>query len=294
MADIFAKTRKQGTFVFSTGVECAIQSLMGVHQRWITNSNEKKRLQGFIDLMKDCIVSIGDDKDITEDKVEQLLSIDRKQLLVEIRQLSTNKNPSFEFEYQFPATTGEKKVQHYDILFTEEDFPLKPYPWVRNPMFEDYKVKHEIDRDLTKEEKRLALLEPLPIIYTNYKDVLQQVTRNTKLPESGVQIEWIMLDGITENQFGQRLKANDISSHTMLEMRKGKYFDKVGEKKEPVPIKLPLDRLSLVDIEHFRGDVIKTEGSLDTSLAIQYKEESLHAELDLITTAAFFFPSLAI
>ena len=144
---IISKHRKSATKVLGSGIEVNFSSLLGVHQSWITRQNEEKRMQGFIDLMVDCINSIGDDKHIDEKKIERLLAADRRQLLVEIRQLSTDYNTDFSFDYEFPASTGQKRVQKYTIVFDEKDFPLRPYMWVREKMIFDYIKKNGLIKD---------------------------------------------------------------------------------------------------------------------------------------------------
>lgn len=293
----FKKFRKSTVIVLGSGVECEIQSLLGVHQKWITNQDENKRLQGFIDLMVDCIKRIGSDTDITEEKVEKMLGPDRKQLLVAIRQLSTNHEPNFVFDYEFPAKTGQKKKQRYDILFDENDFPMIPFKWVRDEMCRLYAEQNEInDRELVADEVSEALKMDVPVMYETYDEMLiANREQSYKLPESGVVVDWKLADGETESAFGKRLKSSGaVSSHTQLQMATPTYVDTEETEGKKTPISLPLDQLTYMDIEGLRKNINDVEGKYDTLLAIQYKDENIHAQIDLVTVSAFFFPSLAI
>lgn len=62
-----------------------------------------------------------------------------------------------------------------------------------------------------------------------------------------------------------------------------------------LPIKIPLDRMDTLDIEALRFHMMEVEGDMETSVVVQYKDDAtMQQQVDLVTTAGFFFPSLAI
>lgn len=292
-ASILANRRKS-IFVSPSGIEIEIQSLIGKWQKELTQSNEKKRRNAFDEMLKDCIIRIGEKINITIDDVRKLFREDRKAILFEIRQLSNNRNPIFTFDYEFPTKDGKKYKQRYNVEFTPEDFPVKPYKWVRDAMMNAYLEKNELpdNYDLTDSQKSEALSGEFPTLYKDYNEIVEKHKEQHFRLESGHVVVWRILDGEAERKNQNLLSSDSISSHTQLQVREVKYD---SPNQPGTLIHLPLDEMDTLDIEAIRSNIVEVEANVETSVVVQYQENtSMQANVDLVTTPAFFFPSLAI
>lgn len=302
-------TRRKGEYVTPSGIAVNLQSLIGKWQKELTQSNDVKRKGAFDEMLLDCLTSIGrkSKSELTSKDVIKIFREDRKGLLFEIRQISNKRNPKFTFDYEFPTKDGKKYKDTYEVDFTPEDFPVKPYKWVADKMMVLYAIKEGIlvvdDAEginelpagitLTKEQEKIALSGPFPVMYDNYDDIIaNHKTQKCILPESGIEVQWDILDGEAEKKFQGILTSDSVSSHTQIQVRSAKYKN---ETESSVLLQLPLDNMDTLDIEGLRGHIMDVEANVETSVVVQYKDNSnMQANVDLVTTAAFFFPSLAI
>ncbi|RUP38222.1 MAG: hypothetical protein EKK63_12645 [Acinetobacter sp.] len=298
MASIF-QSRKEGTSVLPSGVQASYRSLTGKHQEQITINDEDKRRAGIDNILVDCLISIGDDTEVTLKKVQALLVEDRKALLFALRQLSNQENKEFRFEYEFPTQGGKKMKDAYKVNFTKDDFPVTPYKWVRTAIEKKYMEERgiESEKDLTDTDKTAILNEELPVLFTSYEEMLKEhKMQELELPECKVRVKYQLLDGVRELEFIKTLKKDTISSHTYLSQRKPKYLDpeKLKAEKE-VWLDVPFGELGIPDIEALRKHMKDTEANVETTVVVQYKDNpAIQAQVDLVSTPAFFFPSLAV
>lgn len=294
--------RRSSTIVIGSGIEVELISLLGEHQKLITINDEKKRRKGLDKMLLSCTKRIGDNEDLVMKDITKLFSTDRKEMLIELRQLSTNRKPEFKFDYEFPVKNGQRRKQRYNIEFNKNDFPVRPYYWVLEKMVSAYKTRNEIksDVELSEEQEIEAYKGEFPVMFTDYDEIIDSYKeQKTVLELCEITIHWTMLDGESEAKFARLLQSDNVSSHSIIESRKPLYFDNeikeidISNKDTALPV--PLDKMDLLDIEQLRSDIDSKEGKSDTMLVVQYKEDSqTQAMIDLISTAAFFFPSLAI
>lgn len=291
-------TRKKELYVTPSGVPVLLQATIGEHQSWITNSEETRRKTAIDDMLKDCIVELGDKKDITAMDIDNIFSFDRAAMLFKLRQISNRLSPNFIFDYEFPVSNkGEKRQQRYEVLFNKKDFKQRPASWVYDKMVTDYKTANEIavDEKLTEDQIGEVLLQDFPVVYENYAEMLAaHKDQETILPDTGVKVLWKILDIKQERAFSEMKKNKETSSHDQLLLRCPVYRDDSVEAGAKILPQLPLNKLSSDDIETLRNDIITREASIDTSVTVQYrKEATLQKSLNLITVPSFFFPSLA-
>lgn len=294
----FLSTRRSQDRVMPTGVKVTMRSLTGQHQALITQDDDVKRKTAIDEMILDCIVRIGDKTDIQMSDVEGLLSNDRAWFLFQLRIFSNKQSPDFLFDYEFPVDKGGKRrKQRYKVLFNKEDFPARPYYWVWEKMCSDYRDANEMKatQELTESDLDILHNQEYPEMFQMYSEMLAKYQKQELvLPDSEVKIQWTMTTGLSERLHSERKGNATRSSHDQLLLHNPKYWDDDATKTwETAPI-LPLNKLSNDDIEALREDIMKKEASIETSVVIQYKEqESVQANVNLITIPSFFFPSLA-
>lgn len=292
MGSLF-KVEKSGTTTLPSGIEAELTGLTGKHQALITINDETKRRKGIDEMLLSCLKRLGDKTSFVTDDVQKLLSADRKKLLFELRNISNNNDKSFIFDYEFPTQGGKKLKQRYTVDFLKDDFPCTPYGWVKEEMIRNYKEVNGITKALTDDEENEAIAEPFPVMFEDYADIIALSEVVTELPECGMDIKWNMLNGKEEVKYAKLLQVANITSHTQIEMRRPQ-FQNTELEGNPYQ-RVPLDDLSLNDIEALRKDIMAKEGNVDSYVVVQYKNDaSIQSQVDLVSTPAFFFSSLAI
>jgi len=292
--------RKQEKMTALSGIEIGIRSLLGAHQALITQQSEKKRVEGFEELLFDCIDYIGEKKkpELTLNNIKRLLEGDRKHILIRIRQLSNNHDPLFIFDYEFPTEDGKKLKERKTVDFNYTNFPVKPYYWVRNEMESQSGAVTHPEGDRAGELTGLSDGGNIPVMFTDYSEILEKYKEQKfVLPESGVTVIYNLLIAEETAKFATALVKERINSHTQIQMHAPVYIDDdlSVNRDKPVRIPVPLDQLTHTDIEALRKDMMEKEGSVDSQIVVQYKEDrTKQSEIDLVSMPAFFFPSLVL
>lgn len=282
------------TGVLPSGVEIAVRNLTGGDQETLTASKNTRNGSGFNKMLAGAIERLGDLEGaaITERTIERMLSNDRKDALVMVRQHSLKFQEYFEFAYDWPIEGNRKQLQQFSVKFDDEDFARKPYFW----------VAEEMERLARQREAEGGTSEPLtgfaafPIMYESYNEMLEaQSTQRYKLPESEQMIEWSLLTGEVEKKY-TKVAMDDRTSNTTLMMRSPKEI-LTTDTDEPQAVLTGWSpaRADILDVEGFRREIRRVEGHIDTILTIKNQaDESRTARVDLVGTVDFFFPSQAI
>lgn len=283
--------------ILPSGVEAELTTLIGDHQDWITKNDPNQVRNGIDRLFKDCVVSIGGVKP-TKEMLQNFLVNDKMFCLFFIRQFSNKRNKDFVFKYEFPVDKqGKKRVQKYEVEFNREDFPQKPYSWVFEKMKKEYYSENKLDLEEDKVTDKIenAILGMKFIkCYETYEDMLaEQSEQKIVLPDSEVEVFWTLLNSKKERSFGISKQNKDASSHDQIFIH-SPVFEEDGYEEGDVRKIVPVGKLSMDDIEALRGHIIQTEGKIDTSVVINYKETpGTETMLNLLSVPTFFFPSLA-
>lgn len=259
------------TFKLPSGVECEISEFRAKHQEMLTiGLNSKKFSDRLDEIIRDVVVRIGSNTNITPEVVKSLLACDKKKILIECRFFSLGFEP-FEFNYEYKNEKGEKKQHRVVIDFGDEGFKTIPV-------------------------KRVS--ENGDIVDADYTE-LDQIEKDVEiiLPRSQEKVRFTMLDGKGE-QIMATINRKNISSSTPLEIRRPVKFHIDATGKE-IPIKLRLGDLSLADIEFLRKSIKQMEGDVDSSITFERPEDddtgnTPEITLDVTQVTAFFFPSGAI
>jgi hypothetical protein len=298
--------------VFPSGVPFSVRNLKGKDHETLTKSKNLKDGSAITKMLGDCLLSIGDDTNITEKFVEKLLSNDRKYALVTLRQHTLKFQESFDFKYDWPLDSGskEKEVQEYSVKFTPEYFPCIPYKWVKERMKEIKRPalgegeEPERERAGTStamiDDFEVEVAEPeveegeFPVMYSSYDEMLKKHgERELVLPESGEKITYKLLTVESEKKW-MNISQDSISANTAIMMRapKSTYISK--NTGGPVTTVWDIKEADAIDIEYVRRDQKAMEGTVDTFLTIQHQTDKMRSvRVDLITITDFFFPSQA-
>lgn len=311
-----AAVRREAEYVAPSGIKTGILSLTGIHQSMITINDTKERRKGIDKMMLDSISFIGDNTEPTMADIKKMLEPDRSAILFEIRQLSNKRNPKFKFKYEFPVKDGQRRTQIVSVNFNTKDFPFVPFKWVRDEMEKQYRTKEGIEEGLELSElqkhdcyiekvsiplesgpEEIEQARPFPEMFKSYDEILELYSNQSLvLPESGVTLRWNLLDIETAERFVKNVDKSTISSHSQLEMRSPKIIDEnlTTNEDNPVLIPAPLDIMDWLDVEAGRKSIMDIEAQIETMIIVQYEDDvNEQAQVDLVTTAAFFFPSLA-
>lgn len=272
-------------FNLCSGPECEVKEMTGKHQRILTEQEKKSHNDKLHEILEDLIVRVGSvhfpvmegSKDVTSKFLKEMLACDKKKILTEIRQFSLDFQTDFSFLYKYQDSTGKKQETEIVVNLEEEV----------GSQFPSHSPKNEIGGELSD------------LQFEEYSEVLEYKKVRTILPKSGEEVEFIMLDGVGE-AIGSATKKSERSSHTLIKMRRPVKFVQKSEGRDVVPVQLNLDNLSIADIEHLRKKIKEVEGNVDTEIIFEHPDGDLAPNgereviLDLLSTAAFFFPSAAI
>lgn len=282
------------TGVLPSGVEITVRNLTGADQELLTSGKNRRDGSGFNKMLAGAIVQIGDLESgaITENFVARMISNDRKDAMVMLRQHSLKFQEYFEFVYDWPIEGQRKQLQQYSVAFNDEDFARKPYLWVAEKIAELQAAKQARGDDSPAPKGFNAF----PVLYDSYSAMLEKHREQRYvLPESGQEIEWSLLTGEIEKKFS-KVDADNLTSNTTLMMRSPKEVLRVqAEGEENKLTGWSPSRADILDVEGFRREIRRVEGHIDTMLTIQnHQDSSKVTRVDLVGTPDFFFPSQAL
>lgn len=262
-------------FVLPSGVECEVRNMKGSDYDTITNPKLIKNNSQFDQLVKDILVRIGDkEPPFRAEFINNMLSNDRKLILLECRQHTMHFEKEFVFKYEWPLVGQDRDVQEYTVNFTREGFPVVPYSWVRE--HEDYKKG-----------------EPWPVLFDSYDQVMEKKAVDVTLP-GGDKVTFDIMDGNAENRLSS-MDEGSITINAMLTARNVRQLIKMSVENKPVWSSFNFRDADAYDLEFLRKKIAETEGSVNTFLNIQnQKDERRQVRVDLLQTQSFFFPSQAL
>lgn len=277
--------------VTPSGVEFSVRNLIGKDQDLLTRAQDDSDSNSLNELLFGALRSLGEknQSEITKKDVSNLLSNDRKFILVTIREhtLGYKKVFNFNFEWALRKGSKEKEIVPYEVNFTPENFPVKPYYWVAEKIAELQTENPEYLAD--------GHVNLFPIIYSSYTQMLteRKVITGT-FPTSGDKYQWSLLDGEMEKKYSKV----ELVINTMLEMRGIKLpfvsgTDDNGKPKQSL-IMFDTSNADIMDLEHLRTEIRQKEGTVDTFLTIQNPDNIRSQRVDLISLPVFFFPSQAL
>lgn len=276
--------------VTPSGVEFAVRALKGMDQNTLGDENivGQERLNK---MLKNCLRKLGDKSQIqiTEDDVKGMLTNDRKFIFVLLRNFSLNFDPKFKFKYEWPiGSSKNKEVFEYEVNMTHENFPVKPYIWMRE--------KIEADKALAEAEKDSEYKDPdgfqvkFPKLYESYAEMLKERSEYKgafSCDPDKTQYIFRLLNGVAEEKWGPVIQKKKLINDT-LEMRQPRYL--MGGQY----VSFDTSKADINYVEELREAQVMVEGDVDTYLVIEHKTDlSRTIRVDVVALPVFFFPSQA-
>lgn len=276
--------------VTPSGVEFSVRNLIGKDQDLLTRAQDDGDSNSLNLMLYGALRSLGekDQSKITIKDVESMLSNDRKFILVTIREHTLGYKKVFDFNFEWPLRKGskEKEIVAYQVNFTPENFPVKPFYWVAE---EIARLQAE-----NKEYKADGHINLFPIMYSSYAQMLTERRLIKGTFPSGGEYQWNLLDGEMEKKYSKV----EMVINTMLEMRgiKLPFVNGTDDNGKPKIALIMYDTANadIMDLEHLRTEIRQKEGTVDTFLTIQNPDNVRSQRVDLISLPVFFFPSQAI
>lgn len=255
-------------FKLLSGPLCIIKRMDGSAQELLSKQgNLEQKTDDFNELLASCIISIGSKTSISKKDIERLLVMDRKLVLVELRQFTLSNPKLFTFTYTWTLANKTKLKEQIN--------------WDLETMF-DKKHYHKVNEEA----------EIVPMDFADYEDVIQAKVFEVVLPMSGKTVRMEMPD-FAQIMKWQKVDSKTISSHSEIMMRKPVVIE-VKDDKE-FPISVDLNSLPYLDVEELRSAIYQMEGTIDTTIVLDCEKQiGLKANLDLTNESSFFFPSRAI
>lgn len=267
--------------VLPSGVGFTARAFIGADMELLSTSVADKGALAFNKLIEDCVISIGTDRDITSSKIDNLLSNDRKYLLLFLRQFSLNFKEKFEFTHEWPVTEDgqQKDVTPHSVII--KSFYTKPYIWVQKEIEELKEKGEEFEYEF-------------PEMYQSYKEVLDlNLEQKIILEATGAEFFWEILTGNQENLFAN-VGKKQRHINLPIQMRKPRVLLKGKKGNKDQLTMYNTSKGDWMDLEQIRKEIRDKEGIIDTSLSIKHPTLEKVAQIDLIGTLAFFVPSQAI
>lgn len=277
--------------VTPSGVKFAVRNLIGADQDLLSEGKNTAEKSSFNEMLHSTLRLLGDkhQSSITLKDVENLLSIDRKFILITLRQHTLNYQEKFSFVYEWPISEGQnnKEKFSYEIKFNNDNFPVIPPYWMRD-FIEAEKAKAEEKKEEYKKPDGHDVL--FPVLFNTYAEMLAQysVFQGT-FPETGEKYKWSFLNGATEMRWSEAVRSKP-RVNMAIEMRNPliSYMDDKWTMFET-------QRADILLLEHLRGEIKDKEGDVDTFLAIRHPNDmKRETRVDLVGLPVFFFPSQAL
>jgi hypothetical protein len=110
-------------FVLPGGMACALREMTGAEEDILTNARLMRQGEGINQILRNCLVSLGETTEVTLTDVLDLLSGDRLFLLIKLRQVSLGDEVRMVLPCTNPAC-----LQDNHALVNLEDLEVTPYP----------------------------------------------------------------------------------------------------------------------------------------------------------------------
>jgi len=271
--------------VLPSGVEMEVRAFIGGDMERLSMDAQEKGVDAFNELLANCIIRLGNDRSITLQKIQKMLSNDRKYGLLYLRNFSLNFKPTFDFTHEWPVEEDGQGKDTTDHSILLRGFPMRPYYWVAEVM--------ERMREEAESKGESFDNSKFPKMFESYEEVYPHLEQVTKLNNTGIEVHWKILTASKEKEFAE-VGPKQRHLNLPIVMRVPRIMLEPKSGKEPVPTIYETSKGDWGDLEQLRAEIHKKEGKIDTMITIKHPNKSKEASVDLIGTLAFFVPSQAI
>ncbi|MHB9129769.1 MAG: T4 family baseplate hub assembly chaperone [Armatimonadota bacterium] len=113
-------------YTLPSGTPCALREMTGAEEELLTNAKLLRSGDAVNQLLRNCLVQLGDSADVTMNNVLDLLAGDRLFILVKLRQISLGDEMTLRLTCPNANCQGISQVP-----INLEDLPITPYPTER-------------------------------------------------------------------------------------------------------------------------------------------------------------------
>lgn len=279
------------TFKLLTGPECEVRRPLAKHQELIIVTDKNTNVvKNHNQVLKDLIVRIGSDTNITGDKVAELFVGDRDKILFEAGLASH----LYAQEITEMMDLEVKELADEKIKIQEDGSILFPFRFKHTFIYEESGVKKKDDFTLQEifevrfKDYKLANTE-----CKEYSEVLEQrdfvMDLTKKFPKlfQGKAIHFQFTNGRTAKE-SQAMNVSGPKMSELIAMFKPRYFDKDNERYTQVNVK----ELETIEISLIFNFIQKKIGGIEASKTIEHPEKPhITSVVNLMINPEFFFPN---
>ncbi len=309
----------KGTLI--SGIEIEIVRMKGEHQDAVfqilkgTYKSENKKLKDIEGVVADRILRLGEYDFRNMDHAEKvqhltkLASSDYKMALLLIRfftcdiHFEERQNLADEIE-QLPAP--ELDIESPELYETQmrEYEEKKESLKLKLAALEDHKFTFNYEYESKKENTVVDHNYEVVIHLHDFKKTVGAITgktikevtaqrqRELTLPLTKKLFRWNVLDVATELKFKDKFDdMDDITLSAIVEIRGGNIMEQNSKGTGLIPLVYNFAKGEYLDNEAIRIDIGNVESRIDTTIALKHPETKQMFKVDILGSAAFFFPS---
>jgi hypothetical protein len=252
-------------FILPSGIEAEVKNMAGESSEVFTKKKNIETGMAHTLLIKEVLVRVGDNTNITIDFIEKLLSKDRKAILFTARQFTYD----FPEEYIISVKFGKSEVQYPIDL---QDYVPTNYLFYQKIVDENKKLAQETG----------VQYQPEPA-FKNYEGVLENRKVEVHLPKANKKVHFYLMTGKDEKR-ALKVDMEEANLLTILSLRNPCEMGQTGE------ITLNLKPLHAQDIGIIHGKIHDLEGDYDTAIEVRNPDKFGDAKVVQLLDTGFFFP----
>ncbi|MCU0439318.1 MAG: hypothetical protein MUC49_15585 [Raineya sp.] len=252
------------TFILPSGIEAEVKYISGEASEVFTKKKNIETGMAHTLLIKQVLVRVGDETNITIEFIERLLTKDRKAILFTARQFTYD----FPEEYKIITKFGKSEVEYPISL---EDYVPSNYPFYQKIVDEKKKLSEENE----------FKYEPEPA-FKSYEEVLEKRKCEVLLPKSKKTVYFYLMTGKDEKR-ALKVNSDEASLLTVMSLRNPVEMGQKGE------IMLNLRELHAMDLGALNGEMDEAEDDFQTVIEINDPNKFGESKIVNIMDHHFFF-----
>lgn len=237
--------------ILISGVSAEYKLITGAMQESMTR-NAGNDTDPISTLLQEALVKLGSKTFISKEDIDNLLVNDKQDLLLKIRMDSYDENLSFKLAWELD---GKKIELSHEVIFNEDN----------------------VIRTAPKSH------------YNEYEEVLQNLTYEVTLPQSGQVIELTKLTNQYHQNFLRKIAKDKVSAITFIELRKPRVKSIDVETQKPRYLACDLRELLAKDLEVLRKAIYAQEGNIKAEMEVKNPYNNQTQKVSVLEIPNFFF-----